>query len=161
MKVRDIMRPVFTTELKSLVSDVITLMSKNHSHSVVVVGNGKIVGIITEDDVFDNLDCLDDKVVDIMIKEVKTIDDNEELSEAAETMNREGIKKLPVLKGEKLVGMITATDLISHAGELSEVFIKTMSEASGERERKVKKVLSLDGKSGERIANLVHKIANL
>ncbi|MEK6918455.1 MAG: CBS domain-containing protein [Nanoarchaeota archaeon] len=123
MKVRDIMRPVFTIDSKSSVADAATLMSKNHTHSVVVVSNNKIVGILTEDDVFDNLDSLDEKVVDVMIKEVKTISDGEELSEAAEIMNREGVKKLPVLKGEKLVGMITATDLIAHAGELSEIFL--------------------------------------
>ena len=123
MKVRDIMRPVFTVDTKASVSDAVSIMSKNHTHSVVVVNSGKIVGIITEDDVFDNLDSLSSKVVDVMIKEVKIIDDDEELSEAAEVMNREGIKKLPVLKKDKLVGMITATDLIAHAGELSEVFL--------------------------------------
>ncbi len=123
MKVCDIMRPVFTTDLKSSVSDAVTLMSKNHAHLIVVTNNNKIAGIITEDDIFDNLDRINNKVTEIMIKDVKTIDDDEELSEVAEVMNREGVKRLPVLSKGKLVGLITATDLIAHAGELSEVFL--------------------------------------
>lgn len=117
------MRPVFTTDLKSSVSDAVTLMSKNHAHLIVVTNNNKIAGIITEDDIFDNLDRINNKVTEIMIKDVKTIDDDEELSEVAEVMNREGVKRLPVLSKGKLVGLITATDLIAHAGELSEVFL--------------------------------------
>ncbi len=123
MKVRDIMRPVFSSDLKSSVSEVISLMSKNHVHVVIITSNNKIAGIITEDDIFDNLDKINSKVSELMIRDVKTIDDDEELDSVAEVMNREGVKKLPVLSKGKLVGLITATDLIAHAGELSEVFL--------------------------------------
>lgn len=123
MKVRDIMRRVFTIDQKASVSDAVKLMSKNHTHALVVINSNKIVGIITEGEIFDNLDSMEEKVSSFMVKEVKTISDDEELSECAEIMNREGVKRLPVLKKDKLVGLVTATDLIAHSGELSEVFL--------------------------------------
>jgi len=123
MQVKDIMHSVATIDSKLKVSDGIVEMSKKHIDCLIVTSSNKIVGMVTEDDIFTNLDKTDNKITDIMIKDIKTIDAGEELNEAAETMNREGVRKLPVLSKGKLVGIITATDLIAHAGELSEVFL--------------------------------------
>ncbi len=123
MKVRDIMHPPVTIDSKTKVTDALSEMSKRHIHSLIVVSNGKIAGLLTEDNILDNLNRISEKVADIMTKNIKTINDDEELSEAAEIMNREGIRRLPVMKKEKLVGIITATDLLAYAGELSEVFL--------------------------------------
>jgi len=117
------MHSPITIDSKAKITDALSEMSKKHIHSLIVVSSDKIAGIITEDDILDNLGRMSGKVSDIMTKNIKTINDEEELSEAAEVMNREGVRRLPVTKKDKLVGIITATDLLAYAGELSEVFL--------------------------------------
>jgi CBS domain-containing protein len=65
-------------------------------------------------------------VKDIMSKKVKTISVNKTLEEAAEIMVNSKIKKLPVIENKKLVGILTATDLISIQPKLIEALAKLM-----------------------------------
>jgi len=54
-----------------------------------------------------------EKVEDIMTKKAKTINDDEEISEAARFMTDKKINRLPVLdKNKRLVGIITRWDII-------------------------------------------------
>jgi CBS domain-containing protein len=52
------------------------------------------------------------KVGEIMTRNVETIGENAELSEAVDRMLRRRIKRLPVLRGETLVGVISRSDLL-------------------------------------------------
>ena len=47
-----------------------------------------------------------------------TIKDDAPLEEAAEVMMKNRIKKLPVVKNEKVIGIVTATDLARSAPRL-------------------------------------------
>ena len=57
-----------------------------------------------------------------MSKNVVTIEQEENIDFAAREMRENKIKRLPVVKNSKLVGIVTATDLIANSDELNENF---------------------------------------
>lgn len=52
------------------------------------------------------------KVHEVMSRPVVSVDANTDLAEVADTLDRYGIKRLPVLKDGRLAGMITRSDLV-------------------------------------------------
>jgi len=116
MLVKDAMNTkVITTEPETNLRDAITLMTDNHIGSLVVLKNNKIVGIITERDIL--ITCaksghIDDmKVEDIMTYSVVIVKPDYTIEKAVEIMSKNKIKKLPVVKNERLIGIITASDI--------------------------------------------------
>ncbi len=63
-------------------------------------------------------DALDMEVSSFMNKEFVTIGAHEDLYTAAKVMNKHGINHLPVVKNEKLVGILSKSDLIKTLGKL-------------------------------------------
>lgn len=115
--VRDAMtRDVKTISPNSSVMEAVKKMNKFGIGSIVAVQDGRPVGIITERDISRKivepwLDPTVIKVMEIMSSPLITIRDDTPLEEAAKTMTDKVIKKLPVVKNGKLVGIVTATDL--------------------------------------------------
>ena len=99
----------------------------------VTEADGKLVGIITEADFvaseadrrveqragllrfFTGQHDLPDhelKVGDVMTTELIVIDPDEDHADAARLMEKQHVKRLPVVEGEKLVGLISRTDML-------------------------------------------------
>jgi CBS domain-containing protein len=113
------------------IKDAAKIMAQQRVGSLIAVEGNKLVGIITELDIIWKVVAgdLDPKITlvrDVMIKEVVTIKANQTLEEATQIMVENKIKKLPVLEGDKLVGIITATDLISVQPKMIEALAKLM-----------------------------------
>jgi CBS domain-containing protein len=76
------------------------------------------VGIVTERDlvrrVLAERKSLNIKVSEVMTTPLRVIDPEAPLKEAARRMVNKGIRRLPVIKDNKLVGIITATDFARH-----------------------------------------------
>lgn len=118
MLVKEVMnKNVITTGPETSVRDAIRIMTDNHIGSVVVVKNNKIVGIMTERDVLltiaenSRIDVDKLKVADVMTRWIITVKPNDTIEKAIELMMENKIKKLPVVKNNKLVGIITASDI--------------------------------------------------
>jgi len=132
MKVKNAMtKKVLVTKPDVSVREAAKVMTKYRVGSLVVVEKNELTGIVTELDmiwkvVAGDLDPNTTLVKDIMTKEVKTISADKTLEEAAEIMVHSKIKKLPVIKNKKLVGILTATDLISVQPKLLEALAKLM-----------------------------------
>jgi CBS domain-containing protein len=117
MLVRDVMNPnVITAREDISVKEAATIMYKNHIGSLVIVEKEKIVGIITEGDVLKtvarDLDLNATPVLEVMTRNVVTIEPDKEIGDAVNLMIEKRIKKLPVIDDEKPVGIITASDII-------------------------------------------------
>ena len=98
------------------VYEAVKLMNENKIGCLVVVYNGEIVGILTERDLLERVleKCKDPKEINvsqIMTKHVIVGKPNMELSEATRIMFDNGVKKLPIIQGKQLVGIITLTDI--------------------------------------------------
>ncbi len=117
MNVEDVMnRTVQTIEPDASVQAAADKMSKHHIGSLIVVKGNRLVGIITERDILSKVvaqarDSTTTRVADVMTKKVIMVTPDTDIEDAAQIMLEKGIKKLPVVKGNQLIGIITATDV--------------------------------------------------
>ncbi|MEM5825960.1 MAG: CBS domain-containing protein [Candidatus Aenigmatarchaeota archaeon] len=130
--VKHIMRKnVFVFSKNATIKDVIDIMIENNIGSVIILENEKVVGIVTERDLVTKvltkgLD-LNLPVKEIMSSPVITISPNESVEKAAEIMTENKIKKLPVVENDKLLGIITLTDIVASGVKLEEEVLKELS----------------------------------
>lgn len=122
MNVADIMsKAVIINEDLSL-KEVVDIMADKGIDTIIVIKENEIQGIITDGDVIKNISKKDSHTFNIMSRNVITINDKESIDNAAIMMSENKIKRLPVLNKGKLVGIITATDIIENSDELNEDF---------------------------------------
>jgi CBS domain-containing protein len=117
--VKDFMtKNVITIDTSKTVIEAADLMSQNNVGDLVVLDKDTPVGIVTERDlvrrVLAERKSLDIKVSEVMTTPLRVIDPDAPLKEAARRMVNKGIRRLPVIKDNKLVGIITATDFARH-----------------------------------------------
>ena len=115
--VRDIMTNwVATIESTATAHDASRLMTDKDVGALVVTDNEKCIGIVTERDLVRKvltyrLDAALVALSDVFSRPLITTSPDEDLKKAAMKMAVKIIRRLPVLEGEKLAGMLTATDL--------------------------------------------------
>lgn len=118
--VRDIMaRRLVTLRPDQPIRDAIDILLRSRiSGAPVVDANGKLIGMLSEKDclnVFVN-DALHntnpDHVDDYMSRTLTTIDPDADIFEAAAMFLKNSFRRLPVMEGEKLVGLITRRDVL-------------------------------------------------
>ncbi len=127
MIIREVMsRDVKTIRPIDTVKQAATIMNENRIGSLIVIsGTGELKGIVTERDILTDVvaegkDSNTMKVEEIMTKELITISPDKTLEEAADLMTEKKIKKLPIVHEGKLIGIVTATDLVAYEKELIE-----------------------------------------
>jgi len=121
MNVEELMvKNVITVHPDTLVEEAVRIMNTHEIGCLIVSENGKPIGIITERDLLKRV--LEQgkppktiKVAEIMSKPVIYGDPQMELEDAARLMFRKKVKKLPIIKDQELVGLITLTDLAKTA----------------------------------------------
>lgn len=120
--VKDIMtRNVRTIGSKAVIADAAKAMAKWKIGSLVVTEGQSPVGIITEGDVSKCVaKGLDPRSTPVLFrkKRLVTVEPGERVEDAAKTMANAGVKKLPVMEGRKLVGIVTQTDIVSTSFDL-------------------------------------------
>lgn len=130
--VRDIMSTkVRTAKTESTIMEVVRKMNKFDVGSIVILdSSARPVGIVTERDILRKIvepqlppDSV--KALQVMSAPLVTINADAGVEQAAKLMIEKRIKKLPVMDGGKLVGIITSMDimrsqpkLISDLGDL-------------------------------------------
>ena len=117
--VKDLMtKNVVTIDVNKTVVEAAALMSENDIGDLIVMDNNTPVGIVTERDfvrrVLAEGKSADSKVSDVMTRPLKVIDPDAPIKEAARRMVNKKIRRLPVIKDNKLVGIITAADFAKH-----------------------------------------------
>ena len=126
-KVNEIMvRKVIAARPETNLTEVARLMRKNRIGSIVIVKNGRPVGILTESD-FIKLVALGTDVKnafaeDFMHRDVVTCEPSVTVVEALMIMRSERLRHLPVVKRGKLVGIISIRDLIA-ATQFSSLYV--------------------------------------
>jgi CBS domain-containing protein len=84
--------------------------------------DNKLAGMITDRDIVVNcvaegMDTTEVKVSDYAGDEVVTIGADDDIEEALDTMSRHGVRRLPVIDGHDLVGMISQADIAKNLPE--------------------------------------------
>lgn len=132
--VKDLMtKNVITIDLHKTVFDAATLMNEKTVGCLVIMDEEELVGTVTERDfvrrvVAKNLP-LDTKISEIMSKKLITIDPNSSLREAARLMLKNKVRRLPVVKENKLVGIIVVADFARQLSKktITEEILEAMS----------------------------------
>ena len=97
------------------IQDAASKMTDAKIGSVIVTSEGKHVGILTEKD-FISIAAegrpLFTAISEVMSSPIISIDSEETVWEAAELMKEKNIHKIPVQENDKIVGILTATDLV-------------------------------------------------
>ncbi len=115
MSVKDIMHPATIVEPDVSMLEIARLMRERSIGSVLVRAH-PIYGIITERDIVisiiaKNVDPKSVKAKDAMNKLQYTIDASESIQKASEIFNLHPIRRLPVVEGGEIIGMITTRDV--------------------------------------------------
>jgi CBS-domain-containing membrane protein len=140
MKAQDIMtRDVATVRPETTVRDIAALMTEKHISGVPVVGDdGAIVGIVSESDLMHRAEVGTERrqkwwfrafgdsdaaareyakahglaARDVMSRYVTSVRDDAELRDVADILDKQRIKRVPVLNDGRLVGIISRGDIV-------------------------------------------------
>lgn len=110
-----------TTNEESTIIEVAKTMAEKHSDYLLVLKDGRPVGIITDNDLVTKVLAKEVnssivKVKDIMSTPLITIGPDEDLLEASKLMQENNIRKLPVVYSGIIYGIITAKDIANKCG---------------------------------------------
>ncbi|MFB5613505.1 MAG: cyclic nucleotide-binding/CBS domain-containing protein [Candidatus Nitrosomaritimum yanchengensis] len=115
--VKDVMiDKVATLDTSSMIKDAAKLMDEKNIGCIIVTQNDQPVGILTERDFVRRIASkekpLTSPLEEVMSSPLISIDPDETVWEAAEQMKVKNIHKLPVIDNDKVVGIITTSDLV-------------------------------------------------
>ncbi|MFI8686400.1 CBS domain-containing protein [Rossellomorea sp. NPDC077527] len=136
-KIKDMMtKDVETCSLLDNVYEVALKMKEHNIGSIPIVDGEKIVGVMTDRDIV--LRCIAEKhpasskVEDIMSKHLITLSPEASAEEAAHIMAQNQIRRLPIVEGDCLVGMISLGDLAirQSLGRQAYVALENISESN-------------------------------
>jgi len=155
-------RPVISVSPDDPINEVLAMFRNEHIRRAPVMKGGKLVGIVSDRDLLNaspssattlsvwELNYLISKVKikDVMTKKVITVNADVPIEEAARIMADKKIGGLPVVSSDKVVGMITETDLF-----------KILLELMGARQKAIRVTVTVPDQPGE-LAKITKAIAN-
>lgn len=112
MIAKDIMtRDIITVTPTMTVKDLAMTLIKNQiSGAPVSAKNGKIVGVVSETDIVAKRGK---DVRSIMSKKIISVNEETSVEAIAQLMTTQKIKRLPVMRGEQVVGIVSRADIVS------------------------------------------------
>ena len=147
LKVEDVMvEKVVTIEASKNAREAVRLMNKHEIGCLVVTMKGKPVGIITERDFLKRVLAKSKnpekvKIREIMSAPLMTAEPDMDVEDATKFMFRMNIKKLPIIKGQKLVGLVTFTDLVRFQPQIVKILKKISELGPPPPPKRMKKVI--------------------
>lgn len=116
---------------QTMVFDALKLMAEKNIGAVLVLADGKVSGIMTERDYARKVILLgkssrDIAVSEIMSDKVLTVQTAQTVEECMALMTNKRIRHLPVMDGEKLVGLLSIGDLVKEVIAEQELTIKQL-----------------------------------
>lgn len=117
-KIKNIMvKDVVYTTIPGSRDDVLELFKEKYVSGVPVVKDGELVGLITRTDLLKNPE--EEQTALLMSRDVATITPDATIAEASALVLEKGVRRLPVVKGKKLAGMVTVADMIKTIAGMS------------------------------------------
>jgi signal-transduction protein with cAMP-binding, CBS, and nucleotidyltransferase domain len=153
--VRDIMNsPVVSASAETTIRDLAIKMKDERVGSIVIINdNGNPDGIVTDWDIVSNAVIQDVKPSIIKAKNVMqklyTIEGEEGVTEAARILRQNRIKRLGVVYKDRLVGIISASDVIAVTPDLVDVISEKAAIIRGEIGRSANDISGYCDECGE------------
>ena len=117
LKVEDVMvKEVVTIDDGVTVKEAADVMNKFEIGCLIAIRKGKAMGILTERDILKRIvaggkDAVRVRVKDVMTSPLVVAEPTMDLGEAVKLMFQMKIKKLPVVNGKRIVGLVSLTDI--------------------------------------------------
>lgn len=109
--VRDVMvREVAYAEIPGNRDDVLKALQDRKVSGLPVVKKGEVVGIITRSDLLRNRE--EDQTALLMTRDPVVISPDRSIVEASKLLIQHKIRRLPVVEGKELVGLVTVADIV-------------------------------------------------
>jgi signal-transduction protein with cAMP-binding, CBS, and nucleotidyltransferase domain len=120
--VRQIMRTIISVDSKTKAKEAARLMAEKHIGSLVANRDGLPFGIVTEKDMMGKIvaqgaDPSKVTIGEIMTAPLATIDASASLIDAARKMVEKQVKRLVVTEHDKIIGIISQTDVVQHLAD--------------------------------------------
>jgi CBS domain-containing protein len=112
MFAKDIMtRDVITVSPTATVKNLAMMLIKNQISGAPVAGrNGKIIGVVSEADIVAKKGK---DVKTIMSKNIISVTEDTAVEDIAKLMTMHRIKRLPVMRGSEVVGIVSRADIVN------------------------------------------------
>jgi len=127
VKVRDIMKKsVVTVDPDLTLADVAKIMTNNRIGSVIIMEKTKPIGIVTDDDIVGTI-ARGKSPKKVKVRELRkrmrfvTASPDEDVLKVTKRMVKTGIKRIPVIKNGKLVGIVSDKEVLLISPELINV----------------------------------------
>ena len=113
------------------VADAVDLLAERRIGALPVLDGGRVVGVFSERDVIHALQAhggaaLTRPVAEVMTAPAITVGREEAVLGALSLMTRRRIRHLPVVDGERLIGIVSIGDLVKHRIERIEADAEAM-----------------------------------
>lgn len=110
-------RPILFASKGQSVMDAVQYMAKNNIGAVPVLDGDRLVGIFSERDlmircVAKEIDINNTKIEDVMSKYVIIMEAGDTYEECLVIMKQKSIRHMPVIEGDKLLGVVSLRDLM-------------------------------------------------
>jgi len=124
MNAKEIMtRDIITVSPSMKIKDLAMTLIKNQISGAPVAGkDGKILGVVSEADIISKKGK---DVRAIMSKKVISVSQDATVEEIAQLMTTHSIKRLPVMSGGSIVGIVSRADIVSAIARGEHVAIHT------------------------------------
>ncbi len=127
LAVRDVMtRTVVTAPPDMSAAEAGKKMVENRVGNIIIIKEGRPVGIVTESDmvakvISKNVKPGSIKLEQLMSKLLITTKSSDDINDAVRMMAQKKIRRLPVIDGGELVGIITDADVIQASSEINQI----------------------------------------
>ena len=124
MQAKDIMtRDIITVSPTMTIKNLAMTLIKNQISGAPVAGkNGKIVGVVSEADIVAKKGK---DVKAIMTKKIISVAEDTAVEAIARLMTTQKIKRVPVMRGDEVVGIVSRADIVSAIARGERVAIHT------------------------------------
>ena len=135
MQIKNLMSTsLITIDKDQSLADALKLLRKNRISRIPVLNNKELVGIISERDIakklgsskYESMPASRLHVSSVMVKDIISVPQSMRLAEVANIMLENGIGSVPVMDGDKMIGIVSKADFVTLAidGEYDNICTK-------------------------------------
>lgn len=124
MQIKNLMsEDLITIDKDQNITDALKLLRKNNISRLPVTNKKELVGIISERDIanklgsskYENMPASRLHISSVMVKDVLTVPQTMQLHDVAKLMLEKGIGSVPVMDGDKMIGIVSKADFTTLA----------------------------------------------
>jgi CBS domain-containing protein len=125
--------PVITIDVDAKVIDAAKIMARKKIGSIIIMEGDKAVGIVTERDLLERVLGEGKDPSQVVMREVMSsplifLGKSSPILEALRMMRRHDIRRLAVIEGDQLVGIVTDKDILKAVATLALVSFRPLLE---------------------------------